>query len=246
MTIHNVLWTGGWDSTYRVLDLVLMKKRTIQPYYVLDHVRPSTEMEIQTMEKIKDLMIEYDSSAEHRIKDTIFVKKAEIPPNPAFTTQYKKLQKEYRLGDQYDWLGRYAVSENIGSLELSVHHDDKVQGMINDDVAKIDDEDDFYYRVVQQPSHPAFVIFQPYRFPLLEITKLQMKEQAEKEDFLHIMEETWFCHTPKKNGEPCGLCNPCKYTIEEGMGYRIPEPTQKERANYFLFKVRRRLKKVLN
>ncbi len=31
----NVLWTGGWDSTFRVLDLVLHQKATVQPHYLL-------------------------------------------------------------------------------------------------------------------------------------------------------------------------------------------------------------------
>ncbi|KHE71408.1 7-cyano-7-deazaguanine synthase [Halobacillus sp. BBL2006] len=243
---NNVLWTGGWDSTYRVLNLVLDQKKTIQPYYVLDSVRPSTKMELKTMERIKRLMVEFDPEAEQRILETIEIKKDEIPLNPDFTKEYEKLRKEYRLGDQYDWLGRYAESVNMDTLELSVHHDDKAQGMIKDDVVKIEDGEDFYYRVVDNPSHPAFVIFQKYRFPLLEITKLEMEEKAKERGYAHIMEETWFCHTPKKNGEPCGLCNPCKYTQEEGLGRRIPEPTRAERIRYFLFKVNRRLKKIVN
>ncbi|MBH0230702.1 7-cyano-7-deazaguanine synthase [Halobacillus yeomjeoni] len=242
---NDVLWTGGWDSTYRVLNLVLDQKKTIQPYYVLDPVRPSTEMEWKTMEKIKRMMIEKDPSAEERILPTIKIKKEEIPENPEFTEEYKKLQQEYRLGDQYDWLGRYAESVDMDTLELSVHHDDKVQGMIENDVVKVQDGDDFYYKVVDEPSHPAFVIFKKYRFPLLEITKLEMEENAKKRGYAHIMEQTWFCHTPNKRGEPCGLCNPCKYTKDEGLGRRIPEPSQWERVRYFLFKVNRRLKKTL-
>lgn len=57
---HRILWTGGWDSTFRVLDLVLNKKKNIQPYYILDERRASTEIEIATMEKIKEMMKELD------------------------------------------------------------------------------------------------------------------------------------------------------------------------------------------
>jgi hypothetical protein len=35
------------------------------------------------------------------------------------------------------------------------------------------------------------------------------------------MELTWFCHRPIR-GEPCGVCNPCIYTIQEGLGVRVP------------------------
>src|SRR5690606_13578695 len=39
----NLLWTGGWDSTFRLLSLVVQQHRCVQPYYVLDDVklRPS-------------------------------------------------------------------------------------------------------------------------------------------------------------------------------------------------------------
>lgn len=57
---YRILWTGGWDSTFRVLDLVLNKKKNIQPYYILDERRASTEIEIATMEKIKEMMKELD------------------------------------------------------------------------------------------------------------------------------------------------------------------------------------------
>ena len=44
--------------------------------------------------------------------------------------------------------------------------------------------------------------------------------EAKENGFYDIMLETWFCYNPI-NGKPCGICNPCKYTIEEGMGFRV-------------------------
>ena len=40
-------------------------------------------------------------------------------------------------------------------------------------------------------------------------------------DFEDVMKLTWFCHRPRR-GQPCGTCNPCIYTIEEGLGERVP------------------------
>ena len=56
MAATNLFWTGGWDSTFRVLQLLLLHKRSVQPYYVIDEDRRSTGMEIHTMIKIKDLL----------------------------------------------------------------------------------------------------------------------------------------------------------------------------------------------
>lgn len=49
-----------------------------------------------------------------------------------------------------------------------------------------------------------------------------MKSWAEDRGLMEIMNLTWFCHNPM-NGKPCGQCNPCKYTIEEGLTYRFDE-----------------------
>lgn len=41
----SILWTGGWDSTYRVVELS-RQKVTIQPIYILDPKRESANYEL--------------------------------------------------------------------------------------------------------------------------------------------------------------------------------------------------------
>lgn len=43
-----ILWTGGWDSTFRVVELSL-KNQTIQPLYCVDKNRKSIDKEIEAM-----------------------------------------------------------------------------------------------------------------------------------------------------------------------------------------------------
>jgi hypothetical protein len=57
-----------------------------------------------------------------------------------------------------------------------------------------------------------------------------MREEAMRQNFADLMQLTWFCHRPRK-GQPCGTCNPCIYTIEEGLGDRIPFAN---RARYYV------------
>jgi len=40
--VVNLLWTGGWDSTFRLLQLILDTRATIQPVYVIDTARRSS------------------------------------------------------------------------------------------------------------------------------------------------------------------------------------------------------------
>ena len=55
-----------------------------------------------------------------------------------------------------------------------------------------------------------------------------------------IMNLTWFCHTPI-DGKPCGKCNPCRYTIEEGLRERF---TRIALMRYYLQKIKDILYKI--
>lgn len=227
--VKNILWTGGWDSTYRILDLVLNKKETVQPYYILDYRRKSTEIEIKTMEKIKKMMEEIDSNAKARILDHVMIHIEKIPKNIDLTNNYLELKSKAHLGDQYDWLSRYAESTGMRDLELCIHLDDKAEGFVRDDVTKVEDDNDFYYRIKKE-SESQLKIFTYYHFPLLDMTKLEMQKKSKDSGFDNIMENTWFCHFPYK-GKACGMCAPCRYTREEGLGRRVPTPSTVMKLN---------------
>lgn len=47
----NLLWTGGWDSTFRLLQLI-EENVQIQLFYFIDEKRKSTNIEIERMKKI--------------------------------------------------------------------------------------------------------------------------------------------------------------------------------------------------
>lgn len=228
--IKKILWTGGWDSTFRVLDLVLNKNEKIQPYYVYDNRRKSTEMEIKTMNKIKEMISDVNKEAAQKIAKTKFINLEEIPKNEKITKSFKDLKSQSHLGGQYDWLARYCEDNNIDELELCIHKDDTVEGFIRHDVALVEKENDRFYKLKDNPSQKELSIFSYYNFPLLDMTKLEMEKKAKNSGFGHIMEVTWFCHSPI-NEKPCGMCNPCKYTREEGLGRRVQTPTLAMKLN---------------
>ena len=68
-----MLWTGGWDSAFRLLDLVVRQRRRVQPYYILDDIklRPSVPAERQAMERIRARLAERYPDAASFIAPTI-------------------------------------------------------------------------------------------------------------------------------------------------------------------------------
>ena len=243
--MKNVLWTGGWDSTFRVLDLVLNKKEEVQPYYVIDKERPSVPFEIKAMDKIREMVAEKDSNVANLIRDYIMIEIDKIPENEKVTCSYNNLRSMTHLGNQYDFLARYVCSMDINNIELSIHKDDKAEMFIRNDVQIIEKENDSYYVMKEELSIPDLCIFSYYHFPLLDLTKLEMAEISKRSGFDNILEETWFCYTPTNEGIPCGLCNPCKYTKEEGLGRRIPKITLKRKIRLFLGRTKSKVYKVL-
>ena len=233
MSNHKVLWTGGWDSTFRILDLILNKKVSVQPYYILDEDRKSTRMELHTMDNIRTMIYQMNDKLANNLATLKIIKINNIPKNEGITQSYKVLSSQSHLGSQYDWLARYCEYNNISALELCIHNDDTVEGFIKNDVTLVDENIDKYYILNNETTQPELSIFSYYHYPLFDMTKLDMERCAQKSGFGHIMEETWFCHSPIGN-KPCGMCNPCKYTKEEGLGRRVPNPT-------VFMKVRRKL-----
>src|SRR5687768_2173151 len=96
-----LLWTGGWDSTFRLLDLLLVKKRAVQPYYIISRSRQSCEMEIKTMEKIRNLIFKKNPETRKMLLPLITKERNSIAISKDITEKYNQLFSITYLGDQY-------------------------------------------------------------------------------------------------------------------------------------------------
>ena len=75
--VINLLWTGGWDSTFRFLQLILIEKRTVQPIYIMDLDRTSHVQEINVIKKVIKLLSENYYEQSKNILDVKFLFKIE-------------------------------------------------------------------------------------------------------------------------------------------------------------------------
>lgn len=216
--IHT-LWTAGWDSTYRVLDASIAKGMVVQPHYVIDRKRPSHAIEVLQMCVITQKVREEFPSA--RLLHFMLTENSDIPPNAESSDAFVELRKSAYLGDQYDWLARYAREKNLPNLELCIHKDDRAHSFVQA-ATSVDG---------WSAAHGA--VFGHFSFPLLDMTKPEMAEQARRAGFDHLMHETWFCHTPTRDGSPCGMCNPCVATAQEGLAHRLPKKALRRTRSKF-------------
>jgi hypothetical protein len=216
--VTHLLWTGGWDSTYRLLDLVLAQRRAVQPYYVVDRGRRSHATELATMDRIRDAAAALQPAAGELILPTRVFAAEEIQPDPDITARFGRLRAAAPLGTQYDWLSRLAKQLDLRRLELSIHRDDKAHEHLAGHVAKDADG----YVLAPDPANEDLEIFRRFGFPIFDLAKVDMRSAAAANGFLDLMHLTWFCFRPDRHGRPCGRCAPCRFTIDEGMAYRIP------------------------
>ena len=78
-----------------------------------------------------------------------------------------------------------------------------------------------FHAVSKGGSSDAEMVFGRLDFGMLDVSKVEAKRIAQKMGWMPIMRKTWFCHEPVK-GKPCGVCNPCKDAMNEGMRWRMP------------------------
>jgi len=220
----NLLWTGGWDSTFRFLQIVIDYKHPVQPFYIIDTGRDSTLIEIDTRNDIIQRVKERYPFTADLILPTKFSSLAEVVPNKEINEKFNVLKSEMHIGSQYGWLPMFARQHGIDDLELSLEKSDRVTHF---------NDMDLYEPVAGHPAgnvskmkdsisddNPKS-IYKYFHFPLFDFTKIDMREHSKEQGYFDILNHSWFCFTPIK-GKPCGLCNPCKNVVVEGLEHRMP------------------------
>lgn len=219
----HLLWTGGWDSTFRLLQLLLLHRVVVVPHYLKDPTRASAQTELSTMARIGDHLREAYPHVRTLLQPLRVAAVDDVAEDPEIAAALREIRKRIFIGSQYAWLPAFCKHNAIAGMELSVHVDDKVQALVAPFVAEF--EHPAGYRSIRlDPRHAESAesrLFRYFSFPLFHIDKVGMDERAEAEGWSAIMDMTWFCHAPV-HGRPCGICAPCVYTIEEGLARRVP------------------------
>ncbi len=237
----NILWTGGFDSTFRVCQLSLLNVE-IQPFYINFKNRKSVNYELKAIADITDF-IDSNVKKKCRLLPLIIVHQDEIIPDEHVTNSMSRLKEELRIGAQYSWLTRFA-RQNDMMLEIGFEFEPSARirnyfqkyGKIKKETIPVQDDGHIEYTELDRNecSEDLINIFGNFRFglPLFNMTKLQAMEALKDIGYEQVIKYTWFCAHPLF-GKPCGLCNPCEETMKANMGFRLPPGS---RVLYKVFK----------
>jgi hypothetical protein len=226
--VHHVLWTGGWDSTFRVADLVLTYGRTVQPWYVVDPERRSNRQEHRAMASIRAWLEAAGAGA--LLLPTIVRTAASIPVDPELAEAARTLRARTAVPAQYEWLAMLMRAEGI-EMELGLEDGEGTPAFAGVQPARspAPAPDDWWVVPREGNAWDSWALLGGYRLPIYHLQKTDLGAMAAERGFADLLELTWFCRWPTVLGRPCGFCVPCQATRTGGLLHRVPEPTRTRR-----------------
>ncbi len=203
--IHHVFWTGGLDSTFRVLFLLMTTKELIQPHYIVRH-EESTGNEIDTMNNIRREVLRNHPELNARFLPTIYTNEDFIPKMEDVVAAIEEMRKTINILEQYEIIARYCKAFNIKKIDLTYEiFMDKHKSTINTGT---------YFG----NTFP----FEPIENPHENMYKEDYYSIARKQGWDKYLNMTSFCRRPIKKNVPCGTCGPCYEVMINGLGFRLP------------------------
>jgi hypothetical protein len=220
--IH-LFWTGGYDSTFRLLQILLLEKKSVQTYYIIDKGRRSLPNELEAMFKISHTLITAYEHTRALFLPTRFYWMNHIKPDTEITSAYHAAKQGKVISPQYEYMARFCKQHKINRMELSVEH------LVNPTdplrfqpyIQRIGDSQQFSLREDIR-GQAEYVLYHYFHFPIYGYSKVSMAKEVKAQGWEQIMDMTWFCQKPIRGKYPCGQCAPCQQYILEGMGSRIP------------------------
>ncbi len=234
--VRHVLWTGGWDSSFRILQLLFESNDSVAPVYFVNPLRRSLRHEIRAMDTISVRARARSPELETRLRPTTFIELARIPERPEVSEALRRSRTGGFLGPQYDYIARYVRwAPAHGPLELCLERDCRPHVVMRD---LLEETTPHVYRVREAHRETDVgVVFGGMHFPVLDWSKGEMGDQASRGGYRDILEKAWFCHYPVGDAA-CGRCSPCEQVMKAGMAYRLPRRARVRHA----LSVQRRLR----
>ena len=220
-----ILWTGGWDSTFQLLQLLTVHRAHVSPIYLIDEDRRSTGVEIVTMKRIKERLFARYPDTKRLLLPTQYFGVADISPNEAISEAFVRLRERYSIGVQFDWLARFCDEHSLYGVQLCLER--YVGGITYTSIADVmieamNDHRSTFQIGEQFADTDQYCVFKYFSFPLFNTPKFDTLSISREQGFDEIMRMTWFCHRPRRGMKPCGVCTPCLYVMREGFGWRMP------------------------
>jgi len=218
-------WTGGYDSTFRLCELLLIHHRPVQPIYLSSLIdnyptgRAQRRNQSFEMESMNQIIQWIHTTQPPSISSLLFPLRIVSDSIPYSSPVSKAMNYFYSIGTlrrpicQYGALAQYALS-HPSPIEICVEKDPLHSAMYKT-VAHLVDSVTHQLPMPSSPEDPYW-IFHPLRFSIIHRTKEEMRRIARQHHFDPVLFLTWSCWYPTETGSPCGRCMMCQDRIISG------------------------------
>lgn len=215
-----IFWSGGFSSTFRLCQLLLIDEKPVQPIYIhtsnFGRFKKHNEMEIQKMKEIRQMLYKDYPILKNRLAPTMYVKS--IRKDPQITKKFKKLHLDYGFfefnenNDKYENIARFSIAHQY-PIELPIDKDEfhlnQVIKPYLEDVYKNNLLKIKKIKIDIPVKYQDLHIFDNCLFPIVHLNKNEIKLIAINNHFYYLLKYTWSCINPKDNGFACLECSNC-------------------------------------
>lgn len=242
--IRYLFWTGGYDSTFLLIQALLIEGFPIQPIYIkcqnLDtqfgiQGRENQDKEIETMKLLRKRIIVDYPHVKPMFLPTLYVYtiKKDLPMTHTFRKIHQQFGFFTRDVTQYERMARFSIHFNkpieVGLEKCGTGLDVATQGIRNyegtkecqllslaelETLNKLNNDDTDSTSGHFKKDYTLLTIFRNFRFPIVHMTKEDVKQFSARQKMLYLLQMTWTCWHPTIEGKPCNTCPQCLKRID--------------------------------
>lgn len=224
-----VFWTGGWDSTHRVVDLVVHYGCRVQPIYMIDKSRRSWSIEVERMDRIRHHLSTEYPDRNHLLLPTIYIDLPDLEIPQFSNHPYRELASKTGTSIQYLYLSRVSEITGYPRIEVAIHSEDDASDyeLLREKSKEVSldcgaSTIEFEPWDPVSPTEHALKVFETYRLPYMFTHPDELAEMAAEHGLTSMLALTFTCRIPFR-GEPCGVCETCRYAIRSGKTDHFPK-----------------------
>ena len=214
-----LLWSGGWDSTFMLCKLAWENEAKIQPYY-LDIDRPGRKEEHRAMRQIMAVLRTKKDLKGKILPVKIIPQKYYVPSEDVEQAWRKYNGEPYKVGGQYRHIAQFAKQHTgiCWGQERYLETPGHMTLLLLDKGGMHFTEDGIGYFVKEEADPDVYTLFGNLVCPIARYSEPMMWDVIRERGYKDVFEHIHFCYYPI-DGKPCGMCFPCQTKLKQQMDF---------------------------
>ena len=227
-----VLWSGGWDSTFMLCKLAWENDAKIQPYY-LDIDRPGQKEEHRAMQRIMAVLKKKKDLKGKLLPVKLVPQKFFIPSDDVEEAWHKYKGNPYKIGGQQRFLAEFSKTHKgiCWGQERYLETPGHMTRLLMDKGGLRFTESGVGYFEKEAADPDVYTLFGNLTCPVAKYSELMMWDVIRQRGYEDVFQHVHFCYFPI-DGKPCGMCLPCEVKMKQKLNFLFPDEALKRNRIY--------------